>query len=64
IAASGIIAEINTKAWADHKRIFPAPRYLRRLKDAGVPIIVNSDAHLPALINASRQYGFELLNSN
>lgn len=62
IVSSGIIAEINTKAWAEHKRIFPATRYIRRLKQAGVPIIVNSDAHVPALINASRQYGFDLLN--
>lgn len=62
IVASGVVVEINTKAWAEHQRIFPATRYIHRLQQAGVPIIVNSDAHVPSLINASRQYAFDLLN--
>ncbi|MBD5225789.1 MAG: histidinol-phosphatase [Bacteroidales bacterium] len=61
IVASGVVVEINTKAYAEHGRIFPAARYIERLKTAGVPMIVNSDAHVPALINASRDYAFGLL---
>lgn len=61
VVASGVIVEINTKAWADHRRLFPSERYIRRLKSAGVPMIVNSDAHLPSLINASRAYAFTLI---
>lgn len=56
------IVEINTKAKAIHGRIFPSERYLPKLVEAGVPIVVNSDAHVPALINASRDYGFELID--
>lgn len=56
------IVEINTKAKAAHGRIFPSERYLPRLVEAGVPLIVNSDAHSPALIDASRDYAFALLD--
>ena len=56
-----IIVEINTKSKVAHDRIFPSEHYLKTLVDAGVPIIVNSDAHEPALIDASRQYAFDVL---
>jgi hypothetical protein len=42
--------------------VFPGQRYLARLVDANVPIIVNSDAHVPALINAGRAEGFAMLD--
>ena len=61
IAASGVIAEINTKALADHRRFFPGLQFWKRVKAAGIPLIINSDAHVPALINAGRQEAFELL---
>ncbi len=61
IAASGIVVEINTKAWQNHQRMFPSERYFDRVKRAGIPIIVNSDAHFPALINASRSVALDLL---
>jgi len=54
IIDSGVIVEINTKAWRDHQQLFPAQRHWKRLMDAGVPIVVNSDAHRPELIDASR----------
>lgn len=56
IIASGVIVEINTKAWRDHDQLFPAQRHWRRLIQAGVPIVVNSDAHRPELIDASRAH--------
>lgn len=57
-----LTVEINTKAYADHSgRLFPHPRHWGRLADAGVPLIVNSDAHVPALIDASREMAFSML---
>ncbi len=54
IIDSGVIVEINTKAWRDHQQLFPAQRHWKRLMEAGVTIVVNSDAHRPELIDASR----------
>lgn len=57
-----ITVEINTKAYADHNgRIFPSPELWGQLRRAGIPLIVNSDAHVPALINASRFIAMEML---
>lgn len=57
-----ITVEINTKAYADHEgRLFPHPRHWKRLLEASVPMVVNSDAHVPALIDASREIAFSLL---
>lgn len=57
-----ITVEINTKAYADHNgRIFPSPGLWGKLRRAGIPLIVNSDAHVPALINASRFIAMEML---
>lgn len=56
------VVEINTKAKKVHGRIFPSEQYLPRLIAAGVPLIVNSDAHVPSLIDASRDYAFELID--
>lgn len=63
IVAAGLVVEINTKSWKDHGRMFPAVRYWKRLKDAGVTIIVNSDAHYPDLINASRAEALGILRA-
>jgi histidinol-phosphatase (PHP family) len=58
-----LTVEINTKARREHRRIFPAERHLPRLLKAGIKIIVNSDAHYTELIDASRDYAFELIDS-
>lgn len=60
--ASGKTIEINTKALAEHNRIFPSQRLIKNFAAAGVPLIVNSDAHIPALINAGRDQAFSLLS--
>lgn len=54
IIQSGIAVEINTKSFAEFHHTFPAQRHWLRLLKAGVPIVVNSDAHYPERINASR----------
>lgn len=61
IIKSGVTVEINTKAYAAHGRLFPAKRHWKQLLDAGVTILVNSDAHYPDLINASRNETLEML---
>jgi histidinol-phosphatase (PHP family) len=61
IEKSGVTIEINTKALAQHKRLFPNERYLAQLLKARVPMVVNSDAHYPNLINAGRPYALSLL---
>lgn len=56
--------ELNTKAYADHShRTFPSRRLLRRIISAGIPVVVNSDAHRPALIDASRAEGFAIIDA-
>lgn len=63
IVDRGIIAEINTKVYAERGRLFPAVRYWKELIAVrGVPLVVNSDAHVPALINASRNEVFDILD--
>lgn len=63
IIDSGLAVEINTKHYADAGIFYPAPELWKRLRDAGVTIVVNSDAHDPDAIDASRAEAFNLLNS-
>lgn len=58
---SGVTVEINTKAFAEHHRFFPTPSQIPALLEAEVPIVVNSDAHRPELIDASRDDAFIML---
>lgn len=62
VIESGVTVELNTKARKEHGRFFPSDSLLGRLVKARVPIIVNSDAHVPALIDASRAEAFALLD--
>lgn len=63
IASSNLIVELNTKAYQDHGRMFPRTDTLRELVRRGVPVIVNSDAHRPECVNASRLQGLAILES-
>lgn len=64
IASKDIIVEINTKAFDRCGRFFPSKEYWNILRRKGLKIVVNSDAHVPALIDASRQQVLVELNSN
>ena len=47
-ARSGVCAEINTAGWRKPVgEAYPAPSFLAACRRAGVPILVNSDAHTP-----------------
>ena len=61
IVSRGLTTEINTKARADHRRFFPAPHHWKRLKEAGIALPVNSDAHFTALVDAGRSEALEML---
>jgi histidinol-phosphatase (PHP family) len=62
IVEHGPAVEINTKAWNDVRRLFPRVEYLPRLFDAGITVLVNSDAHYPDKVDAGRATGLEVLN--
>ena len=49
------VVEINTKAYETYGRLFPSMKYWGMLKRYDVPVLVNSDAHEPTLINAGRE---------
>lgn len=56
-----LIIEVNTKALAEHNRTFPNAKYYDLLRKYDAPILINSDAHYPHLINAGRMETIETL---
>lgn len=54
IARRGYIVEINTKSYNDLGTFYPNERYFPFLKELGVRVQVNSDAHYPERINNGR----------
>lgn len=61
IARHRPVVELNTKARAEHGRFFPSEYALGGLIDSGITIVVNSDAHTVAGINASRDEALALI---
>ena len=62
IEGKSLIIELNTKARIEHGRFFPGERYLGELVRKGIRILVNSDAHYPDKISASRAEAFDILD--
>lgn len=54
IARKGYIVEINSKAFHDLGTFYPNERYFALLKELGIRVQVNSDAHYPERINNGR----------
>lgn len=52
--SAGVMVEINTKSIHDKKRFFPARRWWDMIKEAGLPVCFNSDAHYPEKVNLGR----------
>jgi histidinol-phosphatase (PHP family) len=64
IAESGIAVEVSTAGLRKRaKEIYPAPAFLEMCVEAGAPIALSSDAHVPADIGADYQQALELLES-
>lgn len=62
-ASNGCIVEINTKALDTRHRFHPAEPIWPKLKAAGLPLVVNSDAHYSDRLNAGRQEALEILHN-
>jgi histidinol-phosphatase (PHP family) len=53
IAASGHIVELNTAGWRKGLGApYPSVAILRRIRELEIPVTVNSDAHMPADVDA------------
>lgn len=63
IAEKNYIVEINTKAYERTGKFFPSEDYWPYLLEKNVTLIVNSDAHIPDLINASRPQALNKLHA-
>ncbi len=61
VADADLIIELNTKSYEEQLRMFPDIPLLRKLMARGVPVIVNSDAHRPERVNASRLQGLAIV---
>ena len=61
IARHGYIVEINTKSYHDLGTFYPNERYFPLLKELGIRVQVNSDAHYPERINNARFEGLAAL---
>ena len=57
-----LVIEINTKAWLQRNRFYPNLKYFGMLKRFNAPVVVNSDAHYPTLLNSGRMEALKLLN--
>ena len=57
-----LIIEVNTKAWLQRNRYYPNLKYFGMLKRYNAPVVVNSDAHYPTLLNNGRLEAIKLLN--
>ncbi|MEZ3550970.1 MAG: histidinol-phosphatase [Muribaculaceae bacterium] len=58
-----IIVEINTKAFCDRGRFFPAERWWGKLIEAGIPLAVDSDAHYSSKVTAGRAEAYSRLDA-
>lgn len=54
-AAQGLMVEINTKAYEQHGRFFPDAGLFAWLRELGIGVLVNSDAHRLERINSGRR---------
>lgn len=60
-ASSGLLVEINTKAYTDKKRFFPADRWWETFARHGCTFVVNSDAHWSDRTDSGRKEALALL---
>ena len=61
IAEKGLIVEINTKNMTPKHQTFPHIETLKAIYQRRIPVMVNSDCHLPDLVNDGREETLALL---
>jgi histidinol-phosphatase (PHP family) len=63
IAESGIAVEVSTAGLRKSaQEIYPAPAFLEMCLEAGAPVALSSDAHLPAEVGVGYEQALELLD--
>lgn len=62
-SCSGVMLEVNTKKYKEDGHFFPAVEWFPELLRRNIPVVVNSDAHYPERINASREEALQALYS-
>ena len=61
IANKGVILEVNTKAYSKYSYLFPNANHFKMLKELNIPLVVNSDAHIPSLMKSGFREAYALL---
>ncbi len=61
---ANVVVEINTKYINEKGRFFPHEQWWQKLKEAKLPIAVNSDAHWPEKVEEGRAQAFEKLDAS
>lgn len=61
IANKGVMLEVNTKAFIPHSYLFPNASHFKMLKELNIPLVVNSDAHIPSLMKSGFNETYALL---
>ncbi len=60
--SAGLVVEINTKAFADKGRFFPAERWWQKLIDAELALAIDSDTHYATKVTAGREEAYARLD--
>lgn len=64
IKESGLAVEVSTAGWRKPVgEIYPAPEFLRGLVEAGVPLVLSSDAHRPEDVGALYPQALDMLRA-
>ena len=61
IAHKGSVLEVNTKAYSKSSFLFPNVQHFKTLKELNIPLVVNSDAHVPSLMKSGFKETYALL---
>lgn len=61
VARKGVMLEINTKAYRSKGCFFPGEAHFATIRRLNIPVVVNSDAHFPDLIDAGRPEALKAL---
>lgn len=64
VAERGLRIEVNTKYYPKRGCFFPRLEDWKLLKQWKIPVVVNSDAHFPELVNAGRKEALQALMEN
>lgn len=62
VKGTDVVIEINTKAYADKSRFFPAEKWWRKIIAAEIPLAIDSDAHYASKVAAGREEAFSRLS--